>query len=109
MPSGIDDISIIMRSNQFENNNSLDKIIEEINLQLEPEWIEVEEDLSLLFIVGLGMARQIGIVSRVTAALAAEKVNIRMMNQGSTEYSMMFAIKTEHHKPSIRALFKEFF
>lgn len=109
MPSGIDDISIIMRSNQFENNNSLDKIIEEIDLQLEPEWIEVEEDLSLLFIVGLGMARQIGIVSRVTAALAEEKVNIRMMNQGSTEYSMMFAIQTKDHEPSIRALFKEFF
>ncbi|MEY8560429.1 aspartate kinase [Jeotgalicoccus halotolerans] len=109
MPSGIDDISIIMRSNQFENNNSLDKIIEEIDLQLEPEWIEVEEDLSLLFIVGLGMARQIGIVSRVTAALAEEKVNIRMMNQGSTEYSMMFAIQTKDHEPSIRALFREFF
>ena len=109
MPSGIDDISIIMRSNQFENNNSLDKIIEEINIHLEPEWIEVEDDLSMLFIVGLGMARQVGIVSRVTAALAKEQVNIRMMNQGSTEYSMMFAIKTKDHEPSIKALFKEFF
>src|SRR5699024_11423611 len=76
MPSGIDDVSIIMRSNQFENHNSLDKIIEEIDLQLEPEWIEVEEDLSLLFIVGLGMARQIGIVSRVTAALAEDRKSV---------------------------------
>lgn len=109
MPSGIDDISIIMRSNQFENNNNLEKIIAEIDKQLEPEWIEVEEDLSLLFIVGLGMAHQVGIVSRVTTALASNKVNIRMMNQGSTEYSMMFAIKTEHHEPAIKALFNEFF
>lgn len=109
MPSGIDDISIIMRSSQFDNNDSLDKIIEEINTQLQPEWIEVEEDLSLLFIVGLGMARQVGTVSRVTGALAEEKVNIRMMNQGSTEYSMMFAIKTEDHVPAIKALFKQFF
>ena len=109
MPSGIDDISIIMRSNQFDNNDSLEKIIDEIDIQLEPEWIEVEEDLSMLFIVGLGMARQVGIVSRVTAALAKEQVNIRMMNQGSTEYSMMFAIKTKDHEPAIKALFKEFF
>ena len=109
MPSGIDDVSIIIRSSQFTGNESLDNIISDIKQQIEPEWIEIEKDLSLLFIVGLGMARQVGTVKRVTTALAEKNVNIRMMNQGSTEYSMMFAIETKDHVPAIEGLFKEFF
>ena len=70
MPSGIDDVSIIIRSSQFTGNESLDNIINDIKQQIEPEWIEIEKDLSLLFIVGLGMARQVGTVKRVTTALA---------------------------------------
>lgn len=109
MPSGIDDISIIIRSKQFEGNDYLERIIEDIDTQLEPEWIEVEDNLSLLFIVGLGMARQVGTVQRVATALADSNINIRMMNQGSTEYSMMFAIQSQDHAPAIKALFKQFF
>ncbi|MCK1975626.1 aspartate kinase [Jeotgalicoccus huakuii] len=109
MPSGIDDISIIIRSNQFEGNDNLERVIEDIDTQLEPEWIEVEDNLSLLFIVGLGMARQVGTVQRVTTALADSNINIRMMNQGSTEYSMMFAIQSQDHVPAIKALFNQFF
>jgi aspartate kinase len=60
-------------------------------------------------IVGEGMMRSVGILSRASAALAKANVNVEMINQGSSEVSMMFGIKEEDKVVAVKALYNEFF
>jgi len=63
----------------------------------------------MIIIVGEGMRNTIGIAARAATALAKESVNLEMINQGSSEISMMFGIKSEDSVKAVRALYKEFF
>lgn len=109
IPSGIDNLSVIVRSNQFEGNNKKESILKEIEERMNPEWISVEEDLALLVIVGEGMERHIGVANKTTKALADNKINIRMMNQGSSEISMVFAVRIEDDDCALQAVYNEYF
>jgi aspartate kinase len=60
-------------------------------------------------IVGEGMRHIVGIAARITAAFAKAGVNIEMINQGSSEVSMMFGVKAEDNHRAVRALYEEFF
>jgi len=71
--------------------------------------VSVVRNLALIMIVGEGMRRTIGLASKATTALANANVNIEMINQGSSELSMMFGIKEEDEKTAIKALYDAFF
>ncbi|MBP2241014.1 aspartate kinase [Cytobacillus eiseniae] len=108
IPSGIDDISIILRENQF------DSVIEKkIKLQIEAELhtdeVIFEHGLALIMVVGEGMRHNIGTTARASKALANADVNIEMINQGSSEVSMMFGVKEVDEKRAVQALYNEFF
>jgi aspartate kinase len=60
-------------------------------------------------IVGEGMRYSVGVAARATGALASAEVNIEMMNQGSSEISMMFGVKSEDKDKAVRALYAAFF
>jgi len=109
MPSGIDNISIIVRSKNLEGNNKINQLMEDIKDQLEPEWVEIEENLALLVIVGEGMEYTVGLANKATKALTENDVNIRMMNQGSSESSMVFAVKMSDHEVALNSVYKEYF
>lgn len=108
LPSGIDDISIIMRDNQLDAMKE-NHVIERIKAELEVDQISIERGLSMIMLVGEGMARAIGIAGRATAAFSRADVNIVMINQGSSEVSMMFGVKAEDEKKAVKALYEEFY
>lgn len=108
IPSGIDEISIILRQKQF-NAETESRVTGRIREELNVDDVAVERKLALVMVVGEGMMRTVGIAVRATGALAKAKINIEMINQGSSEVSMMFGICAEDTVNAIRALYEEFF
>ena len=108
IPSGIDDITVILRENQLDEAKE-EKIVNRIYKELHVDKVEVEHGLSLLMIVGEGMRHNVGTTARASLALAEAGVNIEMINQGSSEVSMMFGIKAIHEKRAVQALYNAFF
>ena len=100
MPSGIDDITIVLREDQLttEIENRLMAQLQEV---LAPDELRITHHLSMIMIVGEGMRQRIGVTAESTMALAKEKINLEMINQGSSEVSIMFGIKkNKRKKPS---------
>ncbi len=108
MPSGIDDISIIVR-NQFLDDGKKSRIMERISKELRVDSISFEYNLALVMVVGEGMKHRIGVTTRVSKALAENAINIRMINQGSSEVSIMFGVNEEDVDRAVIAIYGEFF
>src|SRR5690625_2849245 len=107
-PSGIDDMSIIIRDSQLaEEKEKI--IIERFKRELEADTVTVHRDLALIMVVGEGMKETIGMAQTATAAFGEANVNIEMINQGSSEVSMMFGIKSNGLHRAIKYLYKAFF
>ncbi|MDE9752800.1 aspartate kinase [Staphylococcus delphini] len=104
MPSGIDNISIIMRSNQLAGKEQ--KVLEEIRHYCQIDELNVEHDLAILMIVGEGMSSTVGTANKITAALAQANINLKMINQGSSEISMMFGISTKDAEAAVKACYE---
>lgn len=108
LPSGIDDISVIMREDQL-NEEIEQRVVEHIKQILKVDHIDVQHGLALIMVVGEGMSKTVGMAHRVTKALADAFVNIEMINQGSSEVSMMFGVKEQDVDRAVQAIYKEFF
>lgn len=108
MPSGIDDISIIMRSNQL-NPVLEEELLRKIAYEIDPDELRMTHDLSMVVVVGEGMRQRVGITADSTAALARKNINLEMINQGSSEVSIMFGIHKEQEKAAVRTLYYTFF
>lgn len=107
-PSGIDNISVILRENQLDKEKEA-RVLSRIQEELKVDDVSIQHDLALVMIVGEGMRRSIGISARATKALAEANVNLEMINQGSSEVSMMFGVKAEDANDAVVALYHEFF
>jgi aspartate kinase len=108
MPSGIDDISVIVRQNQI--TEEMERIIiDRIYTELQADDVKIQRDLSLIMIVGLGMRQSVGTTARAATALARHSINIEQINHGSSEVSIMFGIKEKDEKRAVSALYQEFF
>jgi len=107
MPSGIDDISLIIRKNKF--NDNLYELITEIKNQLNVDDISVEENIAILMIVGLGMKTQVGTANKATEAFRKNNINLKMINQGSSEISMMFGIDEADETKAVQAIYDAYF
>jgi aspartate kinase len=108
IPSGIDDITIIVRQNQL-NEKIEQGIVERIKNDLDADEVRIEHNLALIMLVGEGMRQEVGTAARASKALAEANINIEMINQGSSETSMMFGVKETVEKKAVRALYEEFF
>lgn len=108
MPSGIDNVSIIVHEDEFTPAVEAD-ILKKVRMQLQPDDISVERGLALVMVVGEGMRHAVGLASRATRAFAHAGINLEMINQGSSEVSMMFGIATPDLPDAVRALYHEFF
>lgn len=107
-PSGIDDVTIILRQDQMGEEVEA-KIVSRIKQELQADQVIVEHNLALIMVVGEGMRHNVGTTARASKALADAKVNIEMINQGSSEVSMMFGVKGHSEETAIQALYHEFF
>jgi aspartate kinase len=108
MPSGIDDISVILRK-RFVDDEKISRIMERIAHDLLVDSVTIGYDLALVMVVGEGMLQTIGVAGRAATALSKGGVNIHMINQGSSEVSIMFGIKEEDLNNAIISLYNEFF
>ncbi len=102
-PSGIDNMSVILRSASFSAEKE-QHVLERIQNELKVDDVAVEHGLSLIMIVGEGMRYAVGIAAKACESLANAGVNIEMINQGSSEVSIMFGVKEVDRKQAIQAL-----
>ncbi len=108
VPSGIDDVTVILRQNQMDKEIE-EKITDRIMTELQADEVIIEHNLALIMVVGEGMRHNVGTTARASKALANAGVNIEMINQGSSEVSMMFGVKEPQENRAVQALYNEFF
>lgn len=108
MPSGIDDLSIILSEDQMDTQKEV-RVLNRIKTELNVDTISVRRNQAVIMVVGEGMTSFVGTSAKATAAFARAGVNIEMINQGSSEVSMMFAVAEEDAPKAVRALYEEFF
>ena len=106
MPSGIDNVSVVVSNKDLDGR--LEEMIETIERRLEPDSIECFEDMSLIATVGYGMNRRKGVAAKLTTALAKADVNLRMIEQGSSEINIIVGVETKDFEPAIRAIYNAF-
>ena len=105
-PSGIDTVSVVI--SQSSINGRLDEILSDINNNLKPDSVDVFEHMSLIATVGCGMAKRRGVSAKLFTALAQAGVNIRMIDQGSSEMNIIIGVEDEDFETSIKAIYGAF-
>ena len=109
IPSSIDSISLILRKHQIDSPELLEIILQTIQDQLEPDSIQVEDDLAIFAIVGEAMRENVGIAALATRTFAQNEINIRMITQGASEISMLFAIPAKDEDKALNGLYQAYF
>ncbi|KGX88827.1 aspartate kinase [Pontibacillus litoralis] len=107
-PSGIDDMSVIVREEQLPPHKE-ELVLKRIQHELKVDTVSVERDLAMIMIVGEGMNSTIGVTSKASASFERARVNIEMINQGSSEVSMMYGVKKEGLSRAVQSLYETFF
>lgn len=108
MPTGIDDMSIVVRERELTPIKE-QEIISQLTRKLEVDDVEIKHNLSIIMIVGENMRSHIGVTATATKALSKNHVNLAMISQGASEVSVMFVIDSEHEEKAIKALYDAFF
>lgn len=106
LPSGIDTVSVVMSGKQLDGR--LDEILEEFRQQLKPDTMDVSEDVALIATVGFGMSARPGVSAKLFTALAEAGVNIRMIDQGSSEMNIIVGVENQDLEKSIKAIYSAF-
>jgi aspartate kinase len=104
-PTSIDSMSVVVASEEM--GDKAENILEDIRRILQPDRLDAEHELSLIAVVGEGMARQVGMASRVFKALAQAKVNIRIIDQGASELNIIIGVGNADYEGAIRVLYAE--
>ncbi|WP_303857588.1 aspartate kinase [Aminicella lysinilytica] len=106
LPSGIDTVSVVISNDAIDGR--LDEIVDEFNAQLKPDNIEIFENIALIATVGYGMSFRPGVSATLFSALAEAKVNIRMIDQGSSEMNIIVGVENKDFNKAIRAIYEAF-
>ena len=106
MPSGIDTMTIFVHQSEFEDHEQ--SVIAGIHRAVEPDVVELESDLALIAVVGRGMRSNRGTAGRVFSALAHARVNVKMIDQGSSEWNIIIGVKNDDFEKAIRAIYDIF-
>ena len=108
IPSGIDTVTVIVRKKYFTPEKQ-EVICNRILKELSATDIKVERDLAIVMIVGEAMANSVGIMARAASALSNAGINLRIVNQGASEISMMFGVAESYCSYAVKVLYKELF
>ncbi|KRM97073.1 aspartate kinase [Liquorilactobacillus aquaticus DSM 21051] len=109
VPTGIDEITLILRADQFKNEADEKELLQELQEKLNADKVYEEKELALLMIVGEGMISTVGTAAKAMASLAKAGINLKMIDQGSSEISMLFGIAASDENSAIAALYESFF
>lgn len=106
LPSGIDTVSVVMSNKAI--NGRLEEVLDEFRARLRPDSIDVFEDMALIATVGHGMSYRQGVSATLFEGLADAGVNIRMIEQGSSEMNIIVGVKNKDFEKAIRAIYRAF-
>ena len=106
LPSGIDTMSVVVSSATLDDRR--DKLMNAISRAVRPDSVFIEDELALIAVVGRGMVKAKGTAARVMSALAAADINIRMIDQGSSELNIIVGVNEDKFEHAIRAIYAEF-
>ncbi len=108
IPSGIDTMSLVIESSCL-SEDKLSKITEGIKEAVNPDLIRIIENIALIATVGHGMSSSVGTSARLFQAIASADINIKMIDQGSSEMNIIVGVKNDDYEKCIRAIYGEFF
>ena len=108
LPSGVDTMSVIVSSAAIKDENRRERILTSINKRVRPDSVVIEDGLALLAVVGRGMVKAKGTAARVFAAISAANVNIRMIDQGSSELNIIIGVEEHDLERALCAIYAEF-
>ena len=108
MPTGIDTLSVVIES-RYLADGMLDRLLEQIRAAVRPDYIRVLESIALVATVGHGMAASVGTSARLFGALSEAGINVRMIDQGSSELNIIVGIDNADYERCLRAIYREFF
>jgi aspartate kinase len=106
LPSGIDTVSVVISNKNLEGK--LEDILADFDKKLAPDTLDVYQDMALIATVGIGMARTLGVSSRLFKALYEANVNVRMIDQGSSEMNIIVGVENSDFEVAIKAIYKAF-
>ena len=106
VPSGIDTMTVYVHQEDFQEKEQ--KVIAGIREAVNPDTIELESDLALIAVVGRGMRRTRGTAGRVFSALAHAHVNIKMIDQGSSELNIIIGVENDDFEVAIKSIYDIF-
>lgn len=106
MPSGIDTLSLIFPYSQIEGKE--DEVIAQIRKAVAPDMIELESGIAMLAVVGRGMRRTRGTAARIFASMAHARINVKMIDQGSSELNVIIGIGEADFDEAIRKIYDMF-
>ena len=106
MPSGIDSVSVVISDSNLKNKTEV--IVDEIKRSCNPDSVVVYPNMALIATVGTGMAYSKGVAARIFNALAESDINIRMIDQGSSEINVLVGIENDDFEKGINAIYNAF-
>ncbi len=106
MPSGIDTLSVVLANSEMDGKQP--RLLDDVYNLCQPDSLEVFKGLALIATVGRGMIRNVGVAARLFAALAKSNVNIRMIDQGSSEMNIIVGVEENDFETAIRAIYNAF-
>lgn len=108
IPSGIDNLSVIIRSHRLTSDKEA-RIVQRIKSELHADDVHIRSDFSMVVLVGEGMNNTKGLAARAATAIARTGANIEMINQGSSEVSLVFGVLKQDETKILQELYREFF
>lgn len=106
MPSGIDTMTVFVHQAEFEGKEQ--QVMSSLRRLANPDFTELEADLALIAVVGRGMKSQRGTAGRIFSALAHANINVRMIDQGSSELNIIIGVANEDFETAIKAIYDIF-
>lgn len=106
VPSGIDTMSLVISDGKLKEH--LEQVLREIQRDCEPQSIEVHSNMALVATVGKGMIRSLGVAARLFGALYEAGVNVRMIDQGSSEMNIIVGIENDDLNTAVKAIYHAF-
>ena len=103
VPSGIDTMTVFVHQSEFEEKEQ--QVIAGIHRAVQPDVVEMESDLALVAVVGRGMRATRGTAGRIFSALAHANINVKMIDQGSSELNIIIGVKDSDFETAIKAIY----
>ena len=108
LPSGVDTMGVVVATSSIKDETKRERILSSINKRVHPDSVVIEDGLALLAVVGRGMVKAKGTAARVFSAISNAGINIRMIDQGSSELNIIVGVEEHDLEKALNAIYAEF-